>query len=152
MCRRREINTGTGDNDTPDNASPEEPLKQERFKRQIIATTRRLKKKLGQIKAEHHMLNNGWTKVLAAEEGYGFERQTKSYPKHRLLAQFEEEALVPIPSKYNHADLPDRPPRGWDKTTNYAEYQPAPPRRRGNETMAPGYTYDLRQDLTNRAD
>ena len=104
-----------------------------------------------QIKAEQDMLNDRWTKVLAVEEGYGFERQTKSYPKHRLLPQFNDDAFETIPSKYNHADQPDRPPRGRDKTANYVEYQPAPPRHRGKETAAQDYTYDLRQDLANKA-
>ena len=89
------------------------------------------------------MLNDRWTKVLAAEEGYGFERQTKSYPKHRLLPQFDDEAFEPISSKYNQADQPDRPPCGPDKTANYAEHQPAPPLLRGRDATAPGYTYDL---------
>ena len=42
------------------------------------------------------MLNDRWTKVLAAEE-YGLDRPTKSYPKRRLLPQFDDEALEPIP-------------------------------------------------------
>ena len=88
-------------------------------------------------------------KVLDAEEGYGFERLTESYPKCRLLSQFDDEALAPIPSKYNQADQQDRPPHGRDKTANYAEQRPAPPHHRGKESAAPGYTYDLRQDLTN---
>ena len=78
---------------------PKEPLEQECFKRQLIATSRSLKKKQQQIQAEQDMLNDRWTKVQAAEEGYGFEHQTKSYPKRMLLPQFDEEALEPIPSK-----------------------------------------------------
>ena len=60
---------------------PEEPLEQERFKRQLIATTRSLKKKQQQLEAEHDTLNDRWTQVLAAEE-YGLQRPTKSYLKH----------------------------------------------------------------------
>ena len=105
---------------------------------------------LDQLQAEQDTLNDRWTKVLAAEE-YGLERPTKSYPKHRLLPQFDDEALEPIPSRYNHADEPDRQPRGRDKAATYAEHHPAPPCRRGREVAAPGYTYDLRQDLENRA-
>ena len=128
---------------------PEEPFEQERFKKQLIATARSLKKKQQQLQAEQDTLNDRWTKVLAAKE-YGLERPTKSYPKCRLLPQFDDEALEPIPSKYNHVDQPDRPPRGRDKAANYAKHQPTPPRRRGKDTAAPGYTYDLRQDLDNR--
>ena len=49
------------------------------------------------------------------------------------------------------ADGPDRPPRGRDRAVTKAEHQPAPPRRKGRETTAQGYTYDLRQDLENKA-
>ena len=44
--------------------------------------------------------------VLAAED-YGHERPTKSYPKRKLLPQFDDEALEPIPSKYNYVNQPD---------------------------------------------
>ena len=85
------------------------------------------------------MLNERWTKVLAAEE-YDHEQPTKSYPKRKLLPQFDDEALEPIPSKYNQADQLDRPPRGRDKAAYQAEHQPAPPRRTGRETVVTGYT------------
>ena len=96
------------------------------------------------------MLNERWTKVLAAEE-YGQERPVKSYPRRKLLPQFDDEVLEPIPSKYNQVDQPDQPPRGREKTAYQAEHQPAPPRRRGRETAAVGYTYDLQHDLANKA-
>ena len=68
----------------------EEPLEQERFKRQLIAAARSLKKKQQQLQAEQDTLHDRWTKVLAAEE-YGLERPTTSYPKRRLLPQFDDE-------------------------------------------------------------
>ena len=89
--------------------------------------------------------------MLDAKERYGLERQTKSYPKRKLLPQFDDEALEPIPLKYNYADQPDRPPRGRDKAAAYDEHQPGPPHHRGKDVVAPGYTYNLRQDLDNRA-
>ena len=122
---------------------PEEPLEQERFKRQLIATARSLKKKQQQLHAEQDTLNDRWTQVLAAEE-YGLQRPAKSYPKRRLLPQFDDEALKPIPSRHDRADEPDQPPRGRDKAAIYAKHQPAPPRHRGRETTTLGYTYDLR--------
>lgn len=128
----------------------EEPLDQERFKRQLIAIAQNLKKKQQQLKAEHDTLNERWTKVLGDEE-YDQERPVKSYPRRKLLPQFDDEVLEPIPSKYNHADQPDRPPCGRDKAAYQAEHQPAPPRRRGRETAAAGYTYDLQRDLANKA-
>ena len=63
---------------------PEEPAEQERFKRQLIATARSLKKKQQQLQANQDLLNERWTDVLAAEE-YGLEHPAKSYPKRRLL-------------------------------------------------------------------
>ena len=74
---------------------PEEPAEQEHFKRRLIATARSLKKKKQQLQADQDLLNERWIDVLAAEE-YGLERPTKSYPKRKLLPQFDDEALEPI--------------------------------------------------------
>ena len=63
---------------------PEEPVKQERFRRRLIATARSLKNKQQQLQADQDLLNDRWTNVLAAEE-YSLERPTKSYPKRKLL-------------------------------------------------------------------
>lgn len=79
---------------------PEESLEQERFKQQLIATTRSLKRKHQRLQAEQDTLNNRWTQVLAAEE-YGLERPTKSYPKRKLLPQLDDEALEPEPTARN---------------------------------------------------
>ena len=76
---------------------------------------------------------------MAAEE-YGLERPTKTYPKHKLLPQFDDEKLEPVPSARN-AD--NRPPRGHDKTATQAEHQPILPCRKGRDTIAWGYTHDL---------
>ena len=82
---------------------PEDPLKQERFKRRLIATARSLKKKQQQLQADQDLLNDRWTDVLAAEE-YSLKRPAKSYPKRKLLPQFDDEALEPVPSAHNMAD------------------------------------------------
>ena len=79
------------------------------------------------------------------------QRPTKSYPKRTLLPQFDDEALEPIPPKHKTTDEPDRPPRVWGRPATHAEHQPAPPRPRGKEVTAPGYTCDLCKDLDNRA-
>ena len=122
---------------------PEEPLEQECFKRQLIATARSLKKKQQQLQAEQDTLNDRWTKVLAAKE-YGLERPTKSYPKRKLLPQFDDEALEPVPPTCDAADRPNQPPRGRDKEETQAEHQLAPPRNKNRGMAAPEYTYDLR--------
>ena len=118
---------------------PEEPLEQERFKHRLIATARSLKKKQQQLQTNQDLLNDRWTNILVAEE-YGLELPTKTYPKRKLLPQFDDEALDPVPSARNAAD---RPPRGRDKAATQAKHQPIPPRRKGRDTTARGYTYDL---------
>ena len=82
---------------------PEDPLEQDRFNLQLIATARSLKKKQQQLQADQDLLNDRWTDVLAAEE-YGLERPTKSYLKRKLLPQFDDEALGRVPSACNTAD------------------------------------------------
>ena len=82
---------------------PEEPLGHERFKRRLIATSRSLKKKQQQLQADQDLLNDRWTEVLAAEE-YGLKCPAKSYPKRKLLPQFDDEAPEPVPSPRNAAD------------------------------------------------
>ena len=79
---------------------PEDPVEQERFKRRLIATSKSLKKKQQQLQADQDLLTDRWTEVLAAEE-YGLERPIKSYPKRRLLPQFEDEALEPTIPAYD---------------------------------------------------
>ena len=58
---------------------PEDPLEQERLKRRLIATARRLKKKQQQLQDDQDLLTDRWTEVLAAEE-YRLERQTADWP------------------------------------------------------------------------
>ena len=77
-----------------------------------------LKKKQQQLQADQDLLNDRWTDVLAAEE-YGLKCPAKIYPKHKLLPQFDDEALEPVPSSCNAAD---RPPRGRDKAATQAEH------------------------------
>ena len=58
-----------------------------------------MKKKQQQLQVDQDLLNDRWTNVLAAEE-YNLERPTKSYPKRKLLPQFDDEALL---SPYNQS-------------------------------------------------
>ena len=73
---------------------PEDPVDQECFKRRLIATAKSLKKKQQQHQAGQDLLIDRWTEVLAAEE-YRFDRPIKSYPRRKMLPQFEDEALEP---------------------------------------------------------
>ena len=78
-----------------------------------------MKKKQQQLQADQDLLNDKWTEVLAAEE-YGLKRLNKSYPKRRLLPEFDDEALEPkLPAR----DTADRPPSGQDKPTHVAEQE-----------------------------
>ena len=63
--------------------------------------------------------------MLNTDEKYGGDRHTKSYPKRKLLPEFDDEAIEPIPPKNNTADLPDRPPRGRDRAANDAAHKSA---------------------------
>ncbi len=109
----------------------EEPLEKERFKRQLIATARSLKKKQQQLQGDQDLLVDRWTDVLADEE-YSLRHPAKSYSKRRLLPQFDEEAPEPIPPPGNAADRPlrgrdsavDRPPRSRDRAATKAEQHP----------------------------
>ena len=49
------------------------------------------------------MLIDRWTDVLAAEE-YDLKRPAKSYPKRKLLPQFDDKAPEHIPPSRNAAD------------------------------------------------
>ena len=111
---------------------PEDPVKQERFKRRLIATAKSLNKKQRQLQADQDLLSDRWAEVLAVEE-YELEHPTKSYPKHMLLPQLEEESLKPTLPAY---DAADRPPRGRDKAVYQPEHQPAP----AANTLWPGAT------------
>lgn len=79
---------------------------------------------------------------MAAKE-YGLERPNKSYPRRRLLPQFEDEALA--------QDAADRPPRGRDKVMYQPEHQPAPRHQSTKNTKARGYTHDLRDEMEDKA-
>ena len=126
---------------------PEDPVKQERFKRRLIATAKSLKKKQQWLQADQDLLADRWTEVLAAEE-YELGRPTKSYPKCRLLPQLEEEALKPTLPAYDAADWP---PRARDQVAYKPEVQPAPRRQLNKNSKAQGNTQDLRDVLENKA-
>ena len=125
---------------------PEDPVEQERFQRRFMATTRSLKKKQQQLRADQDLLVDRWTEVLAAEV-YELERPFKSYPKRRLLPRLEEEA--PKPTSPAH-DMADRPPRGRDREASRPSTQAAP-RRRSKNTKARENAPDLRDILEDKA-
>ena len=126
---------------------PKDPVEQECFKRQLIATANSLKKKQQQLRADQDLLADRWTEVLAAEE-YELERPSKSYPKRKLLPRLDEEALKPHSPVYDAADWPLR---GRAREAFQPEVQPAPRRHSDKNTKARGNTWDLRDVLDSRA-
>ena len=115
---------------------PEEPLEQERLHQRLIATSRSLKKQKQRLKVAQDTLNDRWNEVLDAEEKYGCNRQTKGYPNRKLVSEFNDEAIAPIPPKNNIADKLDGPPHGRDRVASNDVHKPAPPPRKGREAAA----------------
>ena len=108
----------SGEENSPDDDAhiiPEGHLEQENLRRRLIATARSLKKQKQRLKAAQNTLNSRWNKVLDTEEKYGGSYHTKSYPKRKLLPEFDDEALEPTQPKNKTADRSDRPPRGHDR-------------------------------------
>src|SRR3954469_11620553 len=78
---------------------PKRHLEQENLRRRLIATARSLKKQKQRLKAAQNTLNSRWNKVLDTKEKYGVICHPKSYPKRKLLPEFDDEALEPPQSK-----------------------------------------------------
>ena len=88
----------SGEENSPDDDAhiiPERHLEQENLHRRLIATARSLKKQKQRLKAAQNTLNSRRNKVLDTEEKYGGSRHTKSYPKRKLLPEFDDKALEP---------------------------------------------------------
>ena len=118
----------SGEENSPDDDAhiiPERNLEQENLHRRLIATARSLKKQKQRLKAAQKTLNSRWNKVLDTEEKYGGSRATKSYPKRKLLPEFDDEALEPIQPKNKMADRSDQPPCGRDRAANKTAHKSA---------------------------
>ena len=77
-----------------------------------MAPARSLKKQKQRLKAAQDTLNRRWNKVLDTEEKYGDDRHTKSYPKRKLLPEFDDQAISP---KNITASRPDQPLHDRDR-------------------------------------
>ena len=106
-----------------------------------------MKKKQLQLQADQDLVNDRWTEVLAAEE-YSLSGPAKSYPKHRSLHQFDNEALEPLPSSHNAAGRRQLCP---DKEATQVEHQTTPPLRKGKNNVDHDYPDNLQRDLDSRA-
>ena len=54
-----------------------------------------MKKEKWKLKTAEDILRMKWSKVLKTADKYGNGHQTKSYPKRKLLPEFDEEAIEP---------------------------------------------------------
>ena len=89
--------------------------------------------------------------MLDTEEKYGGNRQTKSYPKRKMLPEFDDEAIAHILPKNNTTDRPDRPPHGQDRAASNAVHKPAPPPPKGRKVATQDQKHDLHEDLDKKA-
>ena len=89
-------------------------MERENLHRKLMATARSLKRQKQRLKAAQEMLNHRWNKVLDTEERYGDDRHTKSYPKCKLLPEFDDEA---VPPKNNMTRRPGVPLHNRNKAT-----------------------------------
>ena len=69
---------------------------------------RSLNKQKQRLNAAQETLNRTWNKVLDTEEKYGDDRHIKSYPKCKLLPEFDDEAVPPNDNMARRPDKPDR--------------------------------------------
>src|SRR4051812_42754992 len=101
-----------GENGIPDNLTPDKPAEKKNLHKRLVATTHSLKKQKRKLKTAEDALRIRWSQVINSADKYGDSRRTKSYPKRKLLPEFDEEALEPSHSKSKKATRSDRRPRG----------------------------------------
>ena len=63
--------------------------------KRLVATARSLKKQKRKLKTVEDALRMRWSKVLNSADKHDASHQTNSYPKRKLLPEFNEEALEP---------------------------------------------------------
>ena len=97
-----------GKNNSPDDLTPDTPPENKSLRKRLVATARSLKKEKRKLKTAEDILRMRWSKVLKTADKYGNGHQSKSYPKRKLLPEFDEEAVEPPRSKDKEAAWPDR--------------------------------------------
>ena len=73
-----------------DDITPDRHPEQQNARQRLIATARSLKKQKQRLKAAEDTLRIRWSKVVNTAAKYGGNRHTKSYPKRKLLPEFDE--------------------------------------------------------------
>ena len=109
---------------SPDDVTPDGHPEQQNAHQRLVATARSLKKQKQRLKAAQDTLQIRWSKVLNTAAKYGGNRPTKSYPKRKLLPEFDEEALDPPQPKIKTAIWPDRRPHGQHRAAKNAAHKP----------------------------
>ena len=99
-----------GENNSPGDLTPDKLMEQKNLHKRLVATARSLKKQKRKLKTAEDVLRMRWSKVLKTADKYGDSPQAKSYPKRKLLAEFDEEAIEPPQSKNKEAAWSDRHP------------------------------------------
>ena len=97
-----------GKDNSPDDLTLDKLLEHQNLHQRLVATTRSLKKQKRRLKTAEDALRIRWGKVLNTAHKYGSSRHTKSYPKQKLLLEFDEEAIKPPQSKNKEATRSDR--------------------------------------------
>ena len=80
------------EDNSPDDITPDRHLEQQNTHQRLVATARSLKKQKQRLRAAQDTLRIRWSEVLNTAAKYGGNRHTKSYPKRKLLPEFDEEA------------------------------------------------------------
>ena len=81
---------------SPDDLTPDIPPEHKNLHGRLVATARSLKKEKRKLKTAEDILRMRWSKVLKTADKYGNGHQSKSYPKRKLLPEFDVEAIEPL--------------------------------------------------------
>ena len=109
-----------GENNSPDDRTPDRLMEQKNLHKRLVATVRSLKKQKWKLKIAEDALSIRWSKLRNTADKYGGSRRTKSYPKRKLLPEFDKEALEPCSQKIG------KPPGRIDDRMASMERQGAP--------------------------
>ena len=101
-----------GKDNSPDDLTPDKLLETKNLHQRLVATARSLEKQKRKLTTAEDALRIRWSKVRNTADKYGGSRRTKSYPKRKLLPEFDKEALEPPQSKNRKAIRSNRRPHG----------------------------------------
>ena len=73
-----------GENNSPDDLTPDRLMEQKNLHKRFVATARSLKKQKRKLKTAEDALRIKWSKIRNTADKYGGSRRTKSYPKRKL--------------------------------------------------------------------